>query len=406
MLEHQSQQTIPASHPCLAGHFPGNPVVPAVVLLECVGDALSKALGRRVHITAVPAVKFLEPLLPERAFTIVLQVEPDQAMARFQLTAQGTALAQGRLEYAMAQEPPPPAWKSQPERGTRFMLKFILWLARRAGRRVTRWTLVPTTAYFLLSARAATRASRQYLARIHNQPPTLWQVARHIHSFASVVLDRVMLMIGGVGDIVFEEHRAVEERRATYATRRGSLLFVSHLGSFEALRVVGGDRAPIKVVLDREHGRALTALLGELKPDLAASIIDASQPGPALALTVRQALDDGYRVGVMVDRARAGEKTVSVPFLGSPAPFPAGPWLLASALQARVLLAFCLFRGGNRYEAHFELFSEKLVIARERRAAELAAAVRQYAVRLEHFARLAPYNWFNFYDFWNDSAQR
>jgi predicted LPLAT superfamily acyltransferase len=299
-----------------------------------------------------------------------------------------------------------PAWKAQRERGTRFMLNFILWLARHAGRRVTRWTLIPTTAYFLLTAGRARRASRQYLARVHGRPATLREVARHLHTFASVVLDRLMLMLGGFGDIVLDEPRMTDDRRTTYTSRRGSLLFVSHLGSFEALRVVGADRAPMKFLLDREHGRALTSLLGGLKPELAASIIDASQPGPALALTVRQALDDGFRVGMMVDRPRAGEKTVSVPFLGSSAPLPAGPWLLAAALQARVVLAFCLFRGGNRYEGHFELFSEKLVMPRERRAVELDACVRRYAARLEHFTRLAPYNWFNFYDFWDEAALR
>lgn len=300
--------------------------------------------------------------------------------------------------------PATPAWKTQRERGTQFMLRFILWIARHAGRRVTRWTLVPTTAYFLLTAGAARRASRAFLARIHGRPATLGEVARHLHTFASVVLDRLLFMLGGFTDVKLDEHRDVAERAVTYGSRRGSLLFVSHLGSFEALRVVGVDRAPMKFLLDREHGRALTAMLGTLKPDLAASIIDTTQPGPALVLEVRQALDDGFRVGMMVDRPRPGEKTVTVPFLGAPAPFPAGPWLLASALQARVMVAFCLFRGGDRYEGYFEVFDEKLVIPRAQRDAALEACVRRYAERLEHHARLAPYNWFNFYDFWNEAA--
>lgn len=306
----------------------------------------------------------------------------------------------------MTPEPAPatPAWKTQRERGTRFMLRFILWIARHAGRRVTRWTLVPTTAYFLLTAGAARRASRAFLARVFGRPATLGEVARHLHTFASVVLDRLLFMLGGFTDVKLEEHRDIAERAVTYGSRRGSLLFVSHLGSFEALRVVGVDRAPMKFLLDREHGRALTAMLGTLKPDLAASIIDTTQPGPALVLEVRQALDEGFRVGMMVDRPRPGEKTVTVPFFGAPAPFPAGPWLLASALQARVMVAFCLFRGGDRYEAHFEVFDEKLVIPRAQRDVALEACVRRYAGRLEHYARLAPYNWFNFYDFWNETA--
>jgi len=294
-----------------------------------------------------------------------------------------------------------PAWKERRERGTQFMLRFMLWIARHTNRGITRTlTLPPTIAYYLVTAGAARRASRQYLTRVFGRPATLWQVARHLHAFASVVLDRLLLAFGGFRELALEEHRDPEEQRVTYGSRRGSLLFVSHLGSFEALRVVGVDRAPMKFLLDREHGRALTSLLGALKPDLERSIIDASQPGPAVVLAVRQALEEGYRVGIMVDRPRAGEKTVRVPFLGVPAPFPVGPWALAAALQARVMVVFCLFRGGRRYEGYFEVFAERLAIPRERRNAEIEACVQRYAARLEHFARQAPYNWFNFYDFW------
>lgn len=100
MLEHRSQHTISGLHPCLAGHFPGNPVVPAVVLLECVSRALGDALGQPAHLTALPTVKFLKPLRPEQEFSIEMQIEPDHSAARFRLTAQGIELAQGRLEYA------------------------------------------------------------------------------------------------------------------------------------------------------------------------------------------------------------------------------------------------------------------------------------------------------------------
>jgi predicted LPLAT superfamily acyltransferase len=300
--------------------------------------------------------------------------------------------------------PAPSMWKAQTaERGSRFMLRFLLWIARHTPRGITRLTMLPTTAYFLLTAGPSRRASRAYLARMFGKPATLWQVARHFHTFATVVLDRMLLMLGGPAQIRLDENRAAPERQVTYTSARGSLLFVSHLGSFEALRVVGSDRAKMKFLLDRQHGQVLTSMLGGLKPDLDERIIDTTQPGPALALAVRQALDEGWRVGMMVDRAAPGEKTVAVPFLGAPAPLPVGPWALAAALQARIVLGFCLFRGGNTYEAHFEVFSEKLAIPRTDRAHAIEDCVRRYAARLEHFARRAPYNWFNFYDFWPGS---
>ena len=68
-----------------------------------------------------------------------------------------------------------------------------------------------------------------------------------------------------------------------------------------------------------------------------------------------------------------------------------------------MVLAFGLYRGGNRYDLRFEAFCDGEVVPRARRAAHLAALIRGYAARLEHHARQAPYNWFNFYDYWDDS---
>jgi predicted LPLAT superfamily acyltransferase len=68
-----------------------------------------------------------------------------------------------------------------------------------------------------------------------------------------------------------------------------------------------------------------------------------------------------------------------------------------------VVLGFGLYRGGNRYDLVFEPCSDGLDIPRERRRTELAALIHRYAERLEHHARTAPFNWFNFYDFWERS---
>ena len=90
---------IDAGHPALPGHFPGQPVVPAVVLLDFTARALGDALGRRVRVTAVPAVKFLSPLLPDQSFTVTLQVDTAARSARFSARTPDAELAQGRLEY-------------------------------------------------------------------------------------------------------------------------------------------------------------------------------------------------------------------------------------------------------------------------------------------------------------------
>ncbi len=60
---------VDATHPCLPGHFPGAPLVPAVVILELVIEqVLAGHPGYKVH--GLPQVKFLAPLAPEQDFEI------------------------------------------------------------------------------------------------------------------------------------------------------------------------------------------------------------------------------------------------------------------------------------------------------------------------------------------------
>ena len=68
-------------------------------------------------------------------------------------------------------------------------------------------------------------------------------------------------------------------------------------------------------------------------------------------------------VGILADRAPAGQKMLAVPFLGDPAPLPTGPLSLCAALGAPVVLFFGVRTGARQYEIHFELFADRIVRA-------------------------------------------
>jgi predicted LPLAT superfamily acyltransferase len=70
-------------------------------------------------------------------------------------------------------------------------------------------------------------------------------------------------------------------------------------------------------------------------------------------------------------------------------------------MHCPVILFFGLYRGGNRYEIYFEHFADEIVLDRDRRAESISLWTQQYVTRLEHYTHLAPYNWFNFYPFWD-----
>jgi predicted LPLAT superfamily acyltransferase len=86
-------------------------------------------------------------------------------------------------------------------------------------------------------------------------------------------------------------------------------------------------------------------------------------------------------------------------FLGAPAAFPQGPFILASVLRVPVFLMFGILQR-QRLNIYFEPFADPLLLPRATRQQSLQNIVDSYAQRLEHYSLLAPHDWFNFYDFW------
>ncbi|MFZ1909785.1 MAG: hypothetical protein WAU52_11950 [Burkholderiales bacterium] len=96
-MSFEHEDMIDPAHPALAGHFPGNPIVPAVVLLEKVAAAIEHSFGPQARVTRLPAVKFLAPLAPGERFRIVLERQ-NASVIRFTLVRDGKAFAMGSAE--------------------------------------------------------------------------------------------------------------------------------------------------------------------------------------------------------------------------------------------------------------------------------------------------------------------
>lgn len=298
-------------------------------------------------------------------------------------------------------------WLDRPEGGTLFGLKLIRSFALFFGRTASRLVLYPITLYFFLRRGPERRASRAYLSRALRNAASLWHVAKHIHAFASVTLDRVFFMTGKYERFDVRLF-GLDDLHERWRAGRGVLVFGAHMGSFDALRAMADLRQDIKlrVVLDVEQNPALSRVLNTLNPKLAASIINARQEGATTALAIKEALDEGALVALLVDRARPGNSVLEAGFLGERAPFPTAPWQLAAALKVPVVLCFGLYLGGNRYDLHFEAFEDTIVLDRKQREAALSAVIQRFADRLAHHVASAPYNWFNFYDFWQPHASQ
>jgi predicted LPLAT superfamily acyltransferase len=292
-------------------------------------------------------------------------------------------------------------WIHQSERGSRTLIQLIGWITLHVGRWAARLLLYPITVYFFITAREQRLASRQFLSRALGRKAGWWNVVRHFHSFAGTILDRAYLVTGDHRRFDLRMH-GVDVALEQVAKSRGCILLGAHLGSFEVMRMLAmiDDRVEVKVLMYEDHNAKLTSLIYSLNPQFSESIIPLGDVDSLLQ--AQECLSRGELVGMLGDRVAENDRTTRCRFLGHEATFPAGPMLLASMLKVPVLLFFGLYLGSNRYALHFELFADEVAIRRGQRDADVQRWTQRYVDRLDHYARLAPYNWFNFYDFWGE----
>lgn len=296
-------------------------------------------------------------------------------------------------------------WQIERERGNSFLLNLLTWVALHLGRRIIFIWLCFIVFYYFLVARNARNASRHFLQRALLRTPKWWEIYFHLLTFARVSMDRIYFLAGKENK--FDVHIHGNELFAHYKNR-GCFLVTAHIGSFDALRVMGmgkrNDALPIRILLDIGHNANVMRLLQNLDPELASGVIDARTPAPALALILSEAIEQGHLIGVMADRCAQGERSNAINFLGDKAQFPAGVWQLAALLKAPVISCFGVYSGSNRYDLYFELISEDLGTSRQERAQSIENAMIRYVADLQSLVRKHPFNWFNFYDFWQDES--
>lgn len=286
-------------------------------------------------------------------------------------------------------------WRSQPERGSPRLLRLMLWLSRRLGRRFSRLALYPIALYFFLFAPTARRASRAYLARALNHPARTIDMLRHFLTFASTIHDRVYLLDNPTGALTIDcPHGSLFDAPA------GAILIGAHLGSFEALRAIGKGKAQrrVSMLMHPDNAKKINTLLAIANPAAADDIIALGQVDSMLTAQTR--LTEGHLIGMLADRSLPGDTLRLCPFLGTPAGFALGPFRVAALLKQPVYFMAGLYLGGNRYRVHFELLADFTHTDRHDRTHAIHRAQDRYVALLESHCRAYPYNWFNFYDFW------
>ncbi|ASG07788.1 glycosyltransferase family 2 protein [Vibrio anguillarum] len=310
-------------------------------------------------------------------------------------------------------------WSKRQERGTVLGIKALLAVYSLLGRPIFNLMLKLVMSYYYLTGKQARQASEQYLQHLQSYAnrrqitlPNHLSSYNHLLSFGHTMLDKLAAWKGDFSVKNLTIH-GQESFQALVERKQGVLLLGSHLGNIELCRALGRRHSHIKInaLVFTEHAERFNAVMKAINPNSELNLIQVSRLGPDTAILLQQKIEQGEWVVIVGDRTSTSKETRAVwaDFLGQPAPFPQGPFMLASVLKAPVYLLFGLRDERSKtphFNVYFEHFSDNIDLPRKERQAALAQVVQRYADRLEHYTLQAPLQWYNFFNFWTLSKQQ
>ena len=261
---------------------------------------------------------------------------------------------------------------------------------------VLHWSLRPTVR----------RASREYLSRIEaatgalGHAPRLRDSLRHVALFAETMLDK-LLAVAGRYPFTRVRTRGREQLYDHLRGVRGAVIVTAHIGCLELCRAMAEQRAAkLNILVHTRHAAQFNRVLQRLSPQHAVALIEVSEIGAATAVLLANKIEAGEFVVIAGDRVPlSASQTVAVDFLGHAAPFPVGPYVLASLLKCPLFLLGCVHDGAS-YCVHVECLAQQVVLPRAHRDDALREHAQRYAEALTRLLAGSPYDWFNFFPFW------
>lgn len=315
-----------------------------------------------------------------------------------------------------ADAPPSASWARIAERGSIWGIRFTAGCYRVLGRRLSLPLVHAVVSYFFLTDARRRRASLAYLRRVHAdprgreslpRPPGLRECYRHYRTFGLAIVDRLAIWFGRDREFAFTTH-GLDYVDELGRQGRGALLLGSHLGSFDALRLLAKRAGSVvNVLMFTANAARINQVLREAAPELEARVIQVDPGSVQSVFTIRERLRRGEHVAILADRIEVGERdrALAVPLLGGTARLPQAPILLAGLLGCPLVSVVALREGPGRYEVFVEVLAERVVLPREGREAAVAALLARYAGELERHCLRRPYQWFNFFDYWGDEDE-
>ncbi|MBX3241899.1 MAG: lipid A biosynthesis acyltransferase [Chitinophagaceae bacterium] len=289
-----------------------------------------------------------------------------------------------------------PSWQGKSS-GTTLGYKIFITLLKGGGVGAAYILLYFVSFYYFLFSKSS-RYTRYYFRQ--RLGFGYWKSFRYRYknyfAFGQSLIDKVVVQSGIKSPFSF--HFDGEENLfAIAAGKKGGLLLSAHIGNWEAAgHLLERLNTRINIVMfDGEH-RKIKDYLQTVTGDRNANII-VIKDDLSHIYAINEALSNNELVCMHADRFVERVKTITVDFLGKPARFPAGPFVLAAQFKVPVSYVFAMKE--KKFHYHFYATPIQQYDFTDRKAA-MHQMTKEFAAAMEKMVHLYPEQWYNYYDFW------
>ncbi|MCH7336450.1 acyltransferase [Acinetobacter sp. NIPH 2699] len=298
-------------------------------------------------------------------------------------------------------------WHQIKERGGLLPLMLMLGFYHCGGRWLCRVVLYFIIMWYWLFAVTARHASLQYLQRLHQfagsqSPfavmPSWVNSYTHFMQFGECILDKIE---GWLGHIPEQKLQLFGHEHFQQHYQKGAIIVVSHFGNIELLRALKSEHPQkINVLVYQKHASQFNQFLKKINDKADVNLIAVDELGIETAMLLQEKMEQGEWVIVAADRIPVqSDRVQSIQFLGNEAALPQGAWILANLLKVPVLAVFC-YRAQQKFQVHIHAIAAQVDLPRKTRLSSMQQITQTYVTVLEQHCLRAPYQWFNFYQFW------
>ena len=251
--------------------------------------------------------------------------------------------------------------------------------------------------YFLLFSFKGSRANFYYFHKRlgFSKIKSIFKVYRNYYTFGQTIIDRVAIS-SGLRDKFTYEFDGEDILIDLLNRKQGGILISAHVGNFEIAEFFFNEMDNLSqinlVTTDREHTE-IKKYLERIasKSELKFILI---KEDLSHIFEINNALNSNELICFTGDRYFEGQKTLTKEFLGKEAKFPAGTFLLGSRLKVPVVFVYVMKESAK----HYHLYTREAVF-KSRNAEDL---LKKYTESITWILKKYPYQWFNYYDFWDE----